>query len=170
MFPCRVWGRPTDSSTWRSMARCAGMDRRLENDILENDGCFVSRLSATFQSIMFRILKLFPPFSSNSNRRLSVVCFGHFQVQHFFAAQKLRTHSQQNIKVRCAASLKRILVQFMCRRTDGRTPDRYIDLHAPHTLRAVSTRISVCFYSLCVLTLISKLRTSCCINCCTCMN
>jgi len=24
-FPCRVWGRPTDSSTWRSMAWCAGM-------------------------------------------------------------------------------------------------------------------------------------------------
>jgi len=22
-FPCRVWGRPTDSSTWRSMAWCA---------------------------------------------------------------------------------------------------------------------------------------------------
>ena len=24
-FPCRVWSRPTDSSTWHSMAWCAGM-------------------------------------------------------------------------------------------------------------------------------------------------
>jgi len=36
--------------------------RRLENDGLENDGCFVNRLSAIFQSIVFRILKLCPPF------------------------------------------------------------------------------------------------------------